>query len=819
MLRARLARAAHGEGDLVLLSGEPGAGKTRLVRELAREATEGGVLVCYGASDAAVRVPYQPLQEWLEFVLRVCEHDAVARCVGEDGQLLARLMPAFAKFDTGTEPVDNEPAMDRYQLQTAVVEVLRRLGERKPMLLIAEDIHWSDSETLGLLVRLARAAPAARMLVVASFRRPGAEIKGELADALAELVRLDGVTQLALGGLSAEDVDTFVRESTDDEASSELVAAISELTDGTPLLLCELWRELVARGAVESTDGRLQLVGPPSQIRGSERIGILVMQRLSRLSTDTAALLELAAVIGPRFELEVLADAAGRRQRELAGFVDIGVESGIVEELPGRVPTCRFTHELVRRAVYDRITGVRRIELHLCVGEALERAHGSEPARVLNELAYHFSLAAPLAGPERAVDYNVRAARASAGASAYAEAAARLSTALELGVRDPQERVRLQVELGSALWETGRIAEAEALLAATRDAATGLAERGLAERALVHSVASRLFSDPALSSAEVVPIAERAIETFHALADALGLAEAEYLLAEALDREGRWEEGRTARERALAHAEAAGATALRRSMIDRLAASHCLGWSPVEDAIARIEELISSTRDDPVPHMLLGCHLALALAMAGRFGDARAQLAAGAAGLREAGETNAAWSSRVSAVEAMQLLGDDEAAEREMTTVFLHFRGTRGEGTEARALQFGGRLALLCCDQGRWQEAADWLAYGQEVDRSPPVYGKAYAEIRLVARARVAAQLGETGEAVVLARAAIEAADRRDTPNGRARAWLALAEVQRVAGNTAEADAALARAIELFERKGNVGALHRLRAPERAAME
>ena len=156
-LHSLLDRAESGEGCLVLLSGEPGGGKTRLVRELAVEAAGRGALVCYGMSDAAVTVPYQPVLEWLEFLVRVCEPDVLARCMADGDELLPRLVPALRTL-TGASAPEAEPdsPMERYQLQNAVVALLRRLSATRPLLLVAEDLHWADGETLSLLGRLAR---------------------------------------------------------------------------------------------------------------------------------------------------------------------------------------------------------------------------------------------------------------------------------------------------------------------------------------------------------------------------------------------------------------------------------------------------------------------------------------------------------------------------------------------------------------------------------------------------------------------------------------------------------------------------------------
>ena len=113
---------------------------------------------------------------------------------------------------------------------------------------------------------------------------------------------------------------------------------------------------------------------------------------------------------------------------------------------------------------------------------------------------------------------------------------------------------------------------------------------------------------------------------------------------------------------------------------------------------------------------------------------------------------------------------------------FSSMRDTRGEGSEARALRAAAVLALLCCDQGDWDEAAEYLSYGQRVDQSEPPQGKIYAVLRLAARGRLAAQRGEIAEGLELARRAVELAERSDWLNYRACAWLALAEVQRANG-------------------------------------
>src|SRR3954447_15068408 len=140
-------------------------------------------------SDAAVTVPYQPVLEWFEFLVRVCEPELIAGCLGDGDHLLSRLVPELRRWTADPEA---DVPVDRYQLQSAVVAFLRRLSATRPLLLVAEDLHWADGETLSLLGRLARMAPESSVLVVATFRQPGEEIGRELADTVADLARTDG---------------------------------------------------------------------------------------------------------------------------------------------------------------------------------------------------------------------------------------------------------------------------------------------------------------------------------------------------------------------------------------------------------------------------------------------------------------------------------------------------------------------------------------------------------------------------------------------------------------------------------------------------
>ena len=445
---------------VVLVAGEAGSGKSRLVREYAAEADVRGALVLYGACDAVVRAPYGAFVEALDHLARVVEPETLGAALGPTGGELSRLLPDLAVW--AGEPSEADPDTVRHRLHTAVADVLTGVGHEQPILLVLEDVHWADGPTLGLLRHLARSGGRARLLLLATFR--DTDVPDALSETLADLRRSEDVVRLRLAGLSGDEVAELVR------ADAELADSIHELTGGNPFLVCELWRAFADTGEL----------GTPESVRE------VVSGRLARLRRATSDLLELAATAGPEFELEVLRAAAGVELGELLSALDEAVHSGMIEELPSVRLAYRFTHELVRRALYDALTAARRAELHLRVGEALERA-GNAPAA---DLAHHFTVAAPLAGAARGVAYNVAAARAAVAALAYDEADERFSLALSLGVEDPVERAELLIELGTTRNRAGRAVDA---LRAFGEAAS-LAHRPGAARARRDRLRERLLA-------------------------------------------------------------------------------------------------------------------------------------------------------------------------------------------------------------------------------------------------------------------------------------------------------------------------------------
>jgi DNA-binding CsgD family transcriptional regulator/tetratricopeptide (TPR) repeat protein len=487
-LRALVPREAGERGRLALVGGEAGSGKSRLVRELAQEVACEGVLVLYGACDAVVQTAYRPFAEALDQLVRSTDPDVLRADLGSAGGELTRLLPDLPARVVGLPaPISADPDTERHRLHTSVTDFLASAGRRQPLLLVLEDGHWADTPTLVLLRHLARATSEARVLLLATFRDTEADVPTELADVLADLRRSDDVVRLHLGGLSENDVGEFVRRAGGgeiDPAEPELSREIRELTEGNAFLLCELWRALVETEAFAIEEGTLRLTRPLQQIATPQSVREVVSQRLARLDPTTRDLLELAAVAGPEFELDVLRRAAPV-ELERIDALEPAMRSGVIEELPFPALAYRFTHELVRRALYDRLSVLRRAELHLRIAEALEGADRPQHGRVFAGLAHHFAAAAPIGGAARAVEYNLLAAKAASAALAYDEATARLRTALEMGVQDERQRAEILLDLGTALFRAGRSLDSLQSFRAAAEIARGLGEGELLARAAI----------------------------------------------------------------------------------------------------------------------------------------------------------------------------------------------------------------------------------------------------------------------------------------------------------------------------------------------
>ena len=686
-LRTLMPSAAGEAGRLALLAGDPGSGKSRLVRELAASAVEHErALVLYGACDAAVRTPYGPFAQALEPLT---------------GPRLLPDLPAAGEGAARREAED--PDTERHRVHTAVAALLAEAGRAQPLLLVLEDVHWADTPSLLLLGHLARSAAEARLLLVATFRDTETEAPRALAETLADLHRSEHVVRLRLEGLSAAEVGELTRGAAGCESGPELTRladSMRELTGGNPFLVGELWRALSEAGAVEVGDGVMRLVRPPEELASPESVREVAGQRIARLAPATTGLLELAAVAGAEFEFDLLRRAAGLGEAELLAALDEAVASGMLEELPSSPGlTCRFTHELVRRALYDGLSRGRRAELHLRVGEALEESD-ARSGRDLADLAHHFAAAAPLGDARRAVEHNLRAARAAAAALAFEEAAQALRAALGLRVDDPAERAEAFLELGTVSHRAGNATDALEAFERAAEIARRLGSAELLARAAIG------YEDacwrPGIALRDSVELLEEAIA---ALGEERPALRVELLagLARALDFQGERRRGAIVR---------GNAVALARRLEDRVGLAKVLvraywsrGTSPLEEILAMLSEardLAEELRDEELRTEAISWRAPTFVALCD-LDSARADVIA----LSEMAErTGQPFMNHVAAHYGSALaLGDGRLAEAEALARRSEEWGRLLTGRDASGI-FGIQMFSVRREQGRLAELA-----------------------------------------------------------------------------------------------------------------
>lgn len=491
-----LEAAALGRGGVVLIGGEPGIGKTRLMAELAAAAVAAGWRVLAGrAYDGEGMPPYLPLVEALHSYLRRMP-DAVLRAQLEDGLAevslvfpeLRRRLLSDPSLPAGA-PNRATAAPDRYRLFESLTDFLFAIGvprepeHRQGLLLLFDDLQWADTPSLLFFQHLARRLAPSRMaadpvplLVAGAYRSIGLERNHPLTAVLAELHRERLAQRLVLQALDQETVTHFVEELSGKRPAAEVAEAIYQATGGNTFFVEELVRHLLAEGRRIDNSGTARIDwGMPEGVRE------VLDRRLARLRDDTLQLLQAVAVLGDGFPFDVIADVANIDVERLLLALEEATAAGIVRE---ERETYHFSHALVRQAVLLGLSAPRRQRLHLLAGRALVEGIG-RGVRVEAAAAGHFRLAGA-AGRGDALSYGKRAAAAASAVYAWEEAATLYRSVLSmLRQTEAEERFETLLALVEAQTRAGDDDQArETWREATRLARTLPDPRALARAAL-----------------------------------------------------------------------------------------------------------------------------------------------------------------------------------------------------------------------------------------------------------------------------------------------------------------------------------------------
>jgi DNA-binding CsgD family transcriptional regulator len=449
-LSEALETAKAGRGALFVIVGEPGIGKSRLTRDLEDRALVRGMRVLRGRALQGVGVPFRPLGEALRPATEALP-SAALKDLEPYRAVLGPFVPEWADEKTPAEAAG-------FLLIEGVVRLLRRLAQDKGLLLVLEDLHWADPDTLSVLRDLAEKLGSERLLCTCTMRTG---YPGPAEDTMAELVARRAATRVSLERLSDEEVSEMARASLElDELPASILEALTRYTEGVPFIIEEMLSAYVAAGGSRRIPEwwvtRRIVEGLPSSYRD------LVSERMGRLSPDARRIVSAAAVLGRRFDWTLLGPITELDEVSVRNGLSGAYEAQLLNADENDPPALAFRHALVRETILAQLLPPDRVELCRRTADAIEDAHPSLPGEWCELAADLREQAGDALGACRLLQESARRAL-NRGALATAELALQRARALAgddymawMGVDELLIEVLSRAGKTAGLVETGR---------------------------------------------------------------------------------------------------------------------------------------------------------------------------------------------------------------------------------------------------------------------------------------------------------------------------------------------------------------------------
>jgi class 3 adenylate cyclase/tetratricopeptide (TPR) repeat protein len=825
-----------GRTKLLMVVGEPGIGKSRLVEELAVYASVRGANVCWGhCYEGELGMPYLPFIEAFRTYVRERTDEQLRAELSsgapEVATLVSELRLRFADLPA-SPPLDGDA--ERMRLFEGVCAFVRNAAADEPLVLLLDDLHWADKPSLLMLQYMVRRLRRDRVLIVGTYRDVELDRTHPLADAVASLRHEHLYDRVLLRGLSADEVKALIDAVDNADSPLPFAELIHRETEGNPFFVAEILRNLVETGAIAKVDG--QWTGTAESVAENMTEGVreVIGRRLSRLSEDCNRMLTIGAAMPGGFSLDVVGGVLGVDDDAVLDLLDEALDAQVLRERREARGTYEFNHALIRQTLYGELSTPRRVRLHRQIAVALEEQGALEGH--LGELAYHCFHGAPGGDVEKAVAYATRAGDRAVQQAAHEEAARFFGMALEaldlVAEPDQRRRAELLIALGEANSRAGesdaaasaldqaidigrRLGDApvlgRAVLVATTGrwtggvarpdleglldeavALVGASDDGLRARLLAARASSELLIDQAL----LATLATEAVAAGRRSGDAGALARALNVWSWTLVRVDQRDEVRATQEEIQQLAEQAGELELAHSSLQSL-------WiragqeSDREALAATAAQLVRSAEQSRSPFFLANADIVQGTmaVLEGRYGDADDYLTELLRHARRIGDAVMVNNFGIVAFPCWRERG--RLAEFETATV-------RAVEESPAVAGWRAGLAHLLCELGKLDEAAahvdvlaadDYAAIPDDVARLYTLCGTAEAVCALNDTAR-AAQLVEmlrpyAGRGALLGIAAY---------HGVADRYLGLLEI--VLGRLEDAVVDLETALALHERMG-----------------
>ncbi len=451
LLREALARARHGAGSIILLSGEPGIGKTRLATELMAEANVAGVAAALGRCyEMEGTPPFVAFAEAFDDLFRAVPADRLRACLGDQGAELARIVPRLrAQFGDLGPPAELPPEQARHYLFGCTTDVLARLAADRPLLLVLDDLHWADDSTCLLLEHLARRLPSMPLLVAGTYRDVDLDTSRPFAAALDRLTRETLARRIPVRRFDRAAVDGLLAVLAGKAAPALLVDAVFAETEGVPFFVLEVYRYLADAGRLFDERGDWHPANTLGEVEVPEGVRLVIGRRLERISAQTQGALALAAVIGHGFSFDLLRALTDTPEDALLDALEEAEHAHLIAETGSREAAYSFAHEQIRQTLLGTLSLPRRQRYHLRVADALEGT--GDPAAQASAIAYHLYQAGAVADQERTTRFLALAGEQALAAGAFGEALRAFDQAVPLlPAGEPGRRARLLAGRGTA---------------------------------------------------------------------------------------------------------------------------------------------------------------------------------------------------------------------------------------------------------------------------------------------------------------------------------------------------------------------------------
>jgi tetratricopeptide (TPR) repeat protein len=377
------------DGRLVLISGEAGIGKSRLAEEFIQRSEDLNCLCLTGNCLPGIPYAYLPFVEAFNNIMRSTTELSKGQVQTGVGRLLGSKVNVCFDDEKSTV-IDTTWTPDR--IMFSVLEFIKNRTKIQPMIIRIEDLQWADSQSIQLLHFLARNAKSMKLMLLGTYRSEelvteSGESRGALFDTLRLMRREDLVEEIELRGLSPENVGSLVEGTLGDKVDLEVTKRVVEESEGNPLYAIETTRMLASSKQIKKQHGQWKLI-PGIVLMVPDTIREIVRRRMERLNDRERGSLELAAVIGYRFDVELLAKVA--QMDRLTLFGDLDKMSSVHQMIMDIPQGYQFSHHVIRQVVYETISAAKRSEYHRLVGLSIEEM---DPDSNIAELALHFNMA------------------------------------------------------------------------------------------------------------------------------------------------------------------------------------------------------------------------------------------------------------------------------------------------------------------------------------------------------------------------------------------------------------------------------------------